>query len=212
MTILGAVARPDQAFVWTDSEVFRGDGTHLHYRNKLTANAHAGAVCLTRGWLALAEEADKAFRGARDVDEAAAILPKRLRERALTMVGRGNHDPAKIGGTLVLLVGFSPLAGRIVAYELSGAAMFEPVMMVRVCAPAVPGFDELHEPDPTAIVAVAQSQMDVLREGLPGATGGRLVGAVVRPGGVEVASLYDLTAGRWLLPAMAPAQLTVERE
>ncbi len=202
MTVLGLHVTPDRVTAWTDSQVFKRDGTPAGHVAKLTVNTLAGMACVSAGWGALKQEADLVLLQARDLDHLARLLPERLRQRAMKLIRGGGHDPREAGGQTIIAAGWSAQLTRMAAYRFDGSAMFEPVLTGSMCLPDVPEFARLHEPVPHHLVRIGKSQMVELRKGTPTATGGTLVAAIVTPGAVATASLFDLTADRWLLPGM----------
>ncbi len=202
MTILALHLTPDRATLWTDSEAFKRDGTPAGHVAKLTVNTLAGMACVSAGWGALKQEADLVLLQARDLDHLARLLPERLRQRAMKLIRVGGHDPRETGEQTIIAAGWSAQLTRMAAYCFDGSAMFEPVLTGSMCLPDVPEFARLHEPVPHHMVRVAKAQMQELRAGWPDAAGGTLVAAIVIPGSVATAILYDLAGDRWLLPGM----------
>ncbi|MGI4939669.1 MAG: hypothetical protein ACRYHQ_03705 [Janthinobacterium lividum] len=203
MTILGYCTTMDEAVVWTDSEVMAASGTHCHFRNKMVVNPLAGAVIIASGWAALAETADRLFAGARDVDEVADLLPKRLRARTIELIDR-RYDPQKAAQQRVFLIGHSSFAGRVVGWEFVGDNWFEPEMNARNASPMVTSAPGSGLPSSSDIIAIAGEQMQALRETYPSAQGGMLTVAHIRDGMVMTKALHDLREPRATVEPVAP--------
>lgn len=206
MTILGYRTTMDQAVVWTDSEILKASGTHSHFRNKMAVNPLAGAVLITTGWVALAETADRVFAGARDVDEVADILPKRLRNRAIDLMER-RYDPQEAAQQRVYVVGHSSIAGRIIGWEFHGDNWFDPQMSVRNTSPIAAASDRPGLPSSLDVITIAEDQMRTLRERYPNAEGGMLTIAHIRDGMVMTKAVHDLGERRLVVEATGIVEL-----
>lgn len=194
MTILALrVFGPDAAVIWTDSECHSlHNGRPTHRRNKLVVGG-SGVATIAGGWDALAREADHTTCEARDIDHAARLLPERLRQRCMKVIRGQGRDPREAARQVVLMAGYSPAFGRVLAYRFGGVAFFEPVLVTAEAVPDVPEFARLSAPVPEHVERIARAQMDALRTDYPEAMGGALTMAVVRPWGVETRSVCDLT-------------------
>lgn len=208
MTILGYSTTIHEAVVWTDSEIMAASGTHCHFRNKMAVNPLAGAVLIASGWVALGETADRLFAGARDVDEVADLLPKRLRNRTIELVER-RYDPQEAAHQRVYMVGHSSIAGRIVGWEFHGDNWFEPQMNVRNTSPFIAASDGPGLPSSHDVIAIAGDQMRALRERYPSAQGGMLTVAHIRDGIVMTKAVHDLREPRLVVE---PAAAVLEME
>lgn len=206
MTILGYRTTMSEAVVWTDSEVMKAAGTHCHFRNKMSINPLAGAVLVTTGWVALAETADRVFAGARDIDEVADILPKRLRSRTIDLLER-RYGLQQAGQQRIYLIGHSSVAGRLVAYEFHGDNWFEPRLDVRGMSPTVAGSDLPGLPGMLDVIAIAGEQMRALQETYPHAEGGMLTVAHIKDGMVTTRPVHDLRKMRLAAEELAPLEL-----
>ncbi|MDT7953194.1 MAG: hypothetical protein RQ966_16955 [Acetobacteraceae bacterium] len=203
MTILAArLFSPDLAVIWTDSECLSlVDGRHSRMRNKLVV-AGAGVAVVSGGWADLGDEADRLVCRARDLDEAVRRLPELLRQRTMKMIRSVGRDARETARQIVFLAGFSPAAGRVMAYQFRGAWAYEAAIATAEAVPDVPEFHRLREPHPEHVECIARAQMDALRADYPEATGGLLTMATIRLGGIEARTLCDLAPERFEEPVM----------
>lgn len=206
MTILGFHASLTEALVWCDSEVMKAAGSHLRFRNKMAVNPLAGSVLVSTGWQALAREAARTFGEVRQVDEAADLLPKRLRNKTLELIELW-HDPGNAYKQSIFVIGFSAMAGRVVAYELRGENWFEPELNVTAASPPVTHAIAGRLPSMIEIGEIAREQMTVLRRDFPGAQGGTLTVAHIRGRAVSTMPAIDLIVE---CPAHVPALAVAE--
>ncbi len=197
MTILAVrLFSPDLAVMWTDSECLSlVDGRHSRMRNKLVI-AGAGVAVVSGGWSELGDEADRLVCRARDFDESVRRLPELLRQRTMKMIRSVGRDARETARQIVLVAGYSPTAGRVMAYQFRGAWAYEAAIATAECVPEVPEFHRLREPHPEHVECIARAQMDELRTDYPEATGGLLTMATIRPEGIEARTVCDLTPER----------------
>lgn len=197
MTILGAILHPDHALLWNDTETYV-DGQLAGERPKLAINPSAGCACVGTGSMGLIREAAAVVHATQDIDEVERAMPSRLRKRAAGLAPHlVQHDAGWFAGNLIIAAGFSPTAGRMIAWRFAAAAFFEPVLVSRLCCPSDPALDtDIERADSVRdlerIACIARRQIALLRSrGLPDATGGTLVIAELAPAAVRCWRLPD---------------------
>ena len=202
MTILGVIADREHAWVWTDSEVYvRGEPAGM--RPKLVSNVAATIVCVSCGWESFHSAAAAVVSLATDFDNLCDAMPDHLRRAAVKIAAR--WEPTGAAGfacQTILLVGFSKRHDRVLSYALRGCSFFEPELANRLSIPPVEIFDTLKPRSPAELLPGAREQMDGVRMSIPGASGGQLIVAHVRPDLIQAGPVAELTPSP--IPDSAP--------
>jgi hypothetical protein len=191
VTILGAhLCAPDRALIWADTQIFR-DGEPAGHVCKMAINPLAIIAGVGAGRTVIARAADRAVTAATSFDELIEILPGVLR---LACSEYSTEYAQAQPRCTYLTVGFSHRFGRLAGFVFEEAD-YEPSLVSSFALPNVGGLASLHPAAPEDITGLAQQQIGELQRGLPGATGGALVIAVVTPHEITTRASFDLRTG-----------------
>ena len=193
MTILGCLARPERVLLWCDAEVFDDAGSSLGIGSKLAFNGLGIAAC-GAGSMRLFRSAARSVLASTSIDQVERRLPTELRTAAAKLApGLTRRNPNWCSGQVVVAGGFSPAAGRMLAWQFAGTALFEPTLIGTFCLPAAaelePTIQQIIGID--AIVGIARRQITRLRWRLPAATGKALVVVELTEQGMHCARIPD---------------------
>jgi hypothetical protein len=199
MTVLGCIVRPDRAVIWSDTETYSHDHRPSGQGAKLALNP-MGIAVVGAGSMNLIREAARIVQASATIDQAERRLPTGLRIRAGKLAPEEvRQNPSWCAAQMIIAVGFSPTAGRVVGWRLAGEGFFEPTLVSRFCTPADADLEtDLGNIDTMAkIVAFARRQITLLRlRGLPDARGGSLVVAEIAPDSMHCRRIPDFDASR----------------
>ncbi len=196
MTILGLVmSGPEHVVVWADTELYGRNGAPTGFCNKLAVNARAQTVGAGAGMGLLLRCANAAVQEAEHVDDAAERASLALRSNAAAALkAHAPYDPDRFQLNAYLVAGWSPAAGRMLAYRLTATSLFTPVLTPRWATPAVDCFDAFRPGSDGDVRAIARAQMDVFREHNPAGGAGDLTIASLSPAGIFIHAVRDYAA------------------
>ncbi|MBV9859880.1 MAG: hypothetical protein JO038_07250 [Alphaproteobacteria bacterium] len=186
MTVIGViVSDPGRAVFWADSEGYAGDDFAVPVA-KLILNPTAACVGAGTGLTGVIRHADRIVTEATDFDRLPEAVAKVLRAEAgrrAEELQRARRDSFACQSYVV--AGFSPSAGRLLAWEMAGSAYFVPTLVSRYAIPYVGEIETARGSDVRDIVRIATAQMLGVRDCHPHATGGALVIAEMAEGRIS---------------------------
>jgi hypothetical protein len=177
MTILGAIATPEKATLWTDSTLYRGL-CPVGECPKLSINPLACIAGIGSGSVQLNRTAESVIQTSLCVDDLERRMPDALRKAAGEIADEmtARSESWFFGHTLIC-AGFSEQAGRMVCWRFAAAAFFAPELLSRFGCPRNDLIDVMlpHPCTPARITEIGRRQMDALRTEMPMAIGGSLM-------------------------------------
>jgi hypothetical protein len=197
LTVLGAILTgPDHAVLWVCDELFRpGEPAPSAFGCKLAVNALAGCAGAGRGSRQIIGQADAALLAAIDLDGALKPVSTALRRASLAAGADFDRRPDDFARLSYAAVGYSPSAGRMLAYRFDAESFFAAVLHPQTIAPEIGLAEHWRPAGLLDVLAAAREQMAALRSyGLTGAGAGHLTVAEVRPGFIATQSFADFDA------------------